>query len=349
MEAAELTSSGRAPVTIEIYPWHEQLWRRITRELARLPHALLLHGEEGIGKRGFALRLARLLLCRSPLAAHEACGECAGCRLFAAGTHPDLLVVAPLEKSSQITVDQVRALAAFLALKPHQAARKIVVLSPAQAMNLNAANSLLKVLEEPPPGSLLLLAAHQPQRLPATIRSRCAQMPLVRPTREEGSAWLAAPPRALRKAEELLALAGGAPLRALALAENGFQDALAALVKDLEGLATGERSAVECAARWKATGSEHAMRWLYGLVGDLVRRASADAGPQNANQAATAPGLGILFNNIKNKELYIFLDAISDSINQLDGPLDEQLLLENLLIRWSRLAHGSATIKTQNR
>lgn len=348
MEVAEVTSSGRAPVTIEIYPWHDHPWRQLTREPTRLPHALLLHGEEGIGKHAFGLRLARLLLCQSPLATAEGCGQCAGCRLFAAGTHPDLLIVEPLEKSSQITVDQVRALAAFLALKPHQAARKIVVLSPAQTMNLNAANSLLKVLEEPPSGSLLLLIATQPQRLPATIRSRCAQLQLARPSAEEGIAWLASSPRALSEAGELLALAGGAPVRALELAASGFRSAPAQLLEDLEGLASGERSAVACATRWKALGSEHALRWLYGVTADLVRLASADLTAKELNNPALLGRLNRVIKNINNKELYLFIDVISDSLNQLGGPLDEQLLLENVLIRWSRLAHGSSTIKTQN-
>jgi DNA polymerase-3 subunit delta' len=347
MQDAEVTSSGRAPVEIESYPWHRGPWERLTRDLARLPHALLLHGESGIGKRAFALRLARLLLCRQPLSPPGACGTCTGCRLFAAGTHPDLLVVEPLEGSEQITIDQVRALGEFLALKPHQAAHKVVVLHPAQAMNLNSANSLLKVLEEPPAGALLLLVTHQPSRLPATIRSRCSQLLLPRPVAAEAVSWLAE--RQVGNPEQLLTLAGGAPLRALALAQRGFGSAEARLIEDLEALASGRMSPLACAARWKAEGAEEILAWLYAVVADLVRARQGVAGVVEQTRGVIPDqGLKICIKSLDISNLYVFLDAVSDARNQLTGPLDRQLLLESLLVRWSHLTQGWTTINSHN-
>jgi DNA polymerase-3 subunit delta' len=337
-EAEETTASGRPPVAIADYPWHREPWERITRDLARLPHALLIHGEEGLGKLTFALRLARLLLCMQPTAAREACGRCRSCQLFAAGTHPDLEIIEPPEDKEQIVIDQIRSLGEFLALKPHQAPHKVVVLHPAQAMNQNAANSLLKLLEEPPAGSVLLLVTAQPIRLPATIRSRCARLLLAPPPTGEAIGWLSAPPRSVAGAASLLALAGGAPLKALSLAQRGFLETRTSLLADLDALGSRKQSPIECATRWKTAGTREALAWLYSFAADIVRLGNGGE-LVNLDQRASIERFG---QTIKNKELYFFLDDVSDTINQLGGPLDELLLLENLLIRWARLVQGSS-------
>src|SRR5436190_21590742 len=91
------------------YPWHEDTWARLTHDLSALPHALLLHGSAGLGKRAFAWRLAHSALCAAPGAQAQACGVCVSCRRFAAGTHPDLFPVSPIDESVIITIDQVRS------------------------------------------------------------------------------------------------------------------------------------------------------------------------------------------------------------------------------------------------
>ena len=176
-------------VTPERYPWHEALWSMLSRQLDQLPHALLLQGRPGLGKHDFAVQLAQALLCERPQAG-AACGQCHGCHLFGAGAHPDLAGVGRLEDARNITVDQIRALGEFMSLRPHTATRKVVIISPADAMNLNASNSLLKLLEEPPPGSMLLLVTSHPARLPATIRSRCTRLLFRLPAPSVGQAWL---------------------------------------------------------------------------------------------------------------------------------------------------------------
>src|SRR5689334_184900 len=139
-EAVEAQVAGAPPDPgyRERYPWHEQTWAQLARAPDQLPHALLLHGAEGLGKRAFAWRLAQYLLCIRPNGA-EACGACASCTRFAAGTHPDLLVIKPLGDAAIISVDQVRELRDFVVLKPHTSRRKLVLIEPAEVMNLNAA------------------------------------------------------------------------------------------------------------------------------------------------------------------------------------------------------------------
>ncbi|MGA9369215.1 MAG: hypothetical protein WBV35_17275, partial [Steroidobacteraceae bacterium] len=136
----------------------------------RLPHALLVHEAPGAGGEWLALWVARMVLCATP--AEAPCGRCASCERAARGQHPDLMMVRPLEESTQIRIEQVRELSSELALTAHQGGYKVAVVSPADSMNRFAANALLKTLEEPPQATLLILVATQPSRLPATILSR---------------------------------------------------------------------------------------------------------------------------------------------------------------------------------
>src|SRR5256885_6700666 len=130
MAVADEQNTAVSAIEPERYPWHDLPWTNLTRDLARLPHALLLHGQSGTGKNSFTLRLDQLLLCRRPTEQGQACGDCQSCRLFRAGNHPDLLRIGPLEDSNNILVDQVRGVVDFLSLKAHMAAHKVVIISP---------------------------------------------------------------------------------------------------------------------------------------------------------------------------------------------------------------------------
>lgn len=153
---------------------HETLHRRFAAALdqRRLHHAWLLYGLKGIGKATEAVAMAALYLCEAP-AEGEACGECHGCCMLRAGSHPDFITVERLEKKRDISVEQVRDILSFLSLSGMESDRRVVLLNDAETMNIQAANALLKGLEEPSPGSLLLIVCHDLMRLPATIRSRC--------------------------------------------------------------------------------------------------------------------------------------------------------------------------------
>lgn len=328
-------------------PWHLDAWTRLTRDLMRLPHALLISGPAGLGKTALALRLAQALLCeRSETAPLDGCGACTGCHLLRAGNHPDLLRIEPADGKAQITVDQVRELGAFMALRPHQAARKIVVMAPAEAMNINAANSLLKVLEEPPAGSLLILVSSAAARLPATVRSRCARVVVDGPSREEGVDWLMKTgAMSASDAGLLLGLAGGSPPLALELAAEGLREARRRLMQDLATLLLGKADPVACASRWKAIGPALALDWLYRLHADLVKLSLGCERPEELSNPDIQGELQALLNHIEFRELQIFTYVISRALRHANSPLDSQLLLEDVLIHWSRLKPGSSTLR----
>ena len=223
----------------EVYPWQIGHWQRIvsSRAAGRLPHAILLCGPAGLGKAHFARRLAEALVCTQPHGDGDACGSCGSCRLSRAGSHPDLHWVAPEEPGKMIKIDAVRELTAKSVLSAQAGGYRVFVLDPAEAMNRSAANALLKTLEEPASRSVLILVSSHPDRLPATIRSRCQALKFMIPSAEQVRGWLGS---RLEDGdlERLLAVSGGAPLRALQAREEGWIEEGQRLIGELHALKT---------------------------------------------------------------------------------------------------------------
>ncbi|QJP10073.1 DNA polymerase III subunit delta' [Pseudomonas multiresinivorans] len=236
----------------DIYPWQQGLWQQLSSR-PRHAHAYLLHGPAGIGKRVLAENLVHFLLCQRP-AAGKACGQCKACQLLAAGTHPDFFLLEPEEPEKPIRVDQVRELVGFVVQTAQLGGRKVVLLEPAEAMNLNAANALLKSLEEPSGDTVLLLISHQPSRLLPTIKSRCVQQACPQPSAEQARAWLegALPAEPVEALDELLVLAGGSPLTALRLQGQGVREQRAQVVEGVKKLLKQQVAPGQLAESWNA-------------------------------------------------------------------------------------------------
>lgn len=347
-------------------PWHDapyaDLWQRVE---SNLPHALLLTGETGIGKRRFADAFAAALLCQSPQGGF-ACGNCKSCLLVKAGTHPDLLLVTPealregatesegdgessskkKKPSAEIRVDDVRAVIAFAAQTAQFSGRRVVVIDPAHTMNVNAANALLKTLEEPGAGLTLLLVTDAPASLPATIRSRCQRVRLPGPAHGEAQAWLASLVGDAAKAGELLAAAGN-PTRALLLVDDDDwvtqRKTLAGLLVDaLTGAASPVRFA-EAAAKARKVADEGAaasepllLDWLPSFLTDAVLLAEG-AAPERLRNADIAPLLRRLVEARTTQPLFLLVDDIARMRQQMQAAsgLNRQLLWEEVLLRWS--------------
>lgn len=231
-------------------PWQSGEWTRLVRQLGagQLPHALLLTGSRYTGKAEFALALARLLLCAQPEGG-VGCGTCHACELSRGGSHGDFLWLAPEPPSRAIKIDQVRDVLQFTARTAGFGLRKVVVFNPADALNLNAFNALLKCLEEPAANTHLLLVCHRPHALPATIRSRCQRCDLPTPGLKEAREWLRE--IAGDEAERSLLLADNKPLLAAALSVNGELDGVAARRLALRGLLEGRLDPVTAEAAWE--------------------------------------------------------------------------------------------------
>lgn len=187
-----------APLVSQPRPWQAAITDGLVRDYqaAKLHHSLLLQGPQFIGKQHFAHNFAGLLLCeRAKFAKPGAeklpyCGVCQSCTLYEAGTHPDFLVLGVPEGKKYIPVDVIRSAQGKLQQKALMGSNKVCLIYPAEALNENSANALLKLLEEPPPQTYFLLVAHSPQAILATIKSRCLPVKFGVPTQTEIQAWL---------------------------------------------------------------------------------------------------------------------------------------------------------------
>lgn len=234
-------TAPQAPTAVTTpLPWHGKAWLRFSEQLQqqRLPHAILLAGARHTGLERLALALARLLLCESPSGGLN-CGQCHACDLSASGTHGDFLWLAPEGGSRVIKIDQVREAVSFAYQTASFGEHSVIVLDPADRMNAAAANALLKSLEEPSPGTHLILTCTQLHALPATIRSRCQLVKLPTPSREESLSWLDAISGDRAAGERLLEAADGLPLLAEAMFREPDGEAGYAVHLAFQGLLAG--------------------------------------------------------------------------------------------------------------
>lgn len=253
-------------------PWQTELWARLQRqrEAGQLPHALLLAGPAGVGKRRFATALGAALLCQSPEQG-IACGHCRTCSLLTAGTHPDWTWLTPEEKGKAIKIDWVRDLVLSMAQTAQQGGRKLAVLEPAEAMNRNAANALLKTLEEPSGSTVLILISDSPARLLPTIRSRCQRLDFPVPPTQASRSWLEPIAGSAARLDMALDEAGQRPLLARQLLEADGLERRQALATALAELMAGTLSPLVLAEKWQEVDWDDLLDWLKARVGAALR------------------------------------------------------------------------------
>jgi len=335
-----------------LYPWQYTHWQALTDQLERLPHALLITGEAGIGKLAFARHLAQSLLCEAGDIPARPCGLCDACRWYLAGNHPDFRELAPAgdeegdeedskakkKASVHITIDQVRELNDFVNLSAHRGGRRVTLVQPAEALNAAAANALLKTLEEPPAGAVFVLVSHQWRRLLPTIRSRCRRLPLPLPDGETALAWLAQ--SGLAQAQEHLAEAGGAPLAALDRADASLLAARRAFVDQLaEPRRLDPLTLAEQLDRQKielARVSDWLARWVY----DLARLGLAQSIRYHPNDMVR---LASLAEGIEPVRLMRYHDAILAAKKLAFHPLNARLVFEQLLFGYQQAVRQVAS------
>lgn len=329
-----------------IHPWNQARFTQLMADRGRMPHALLLHGPAGVGKLDMAEEMARGLLCESPVQG-RACGACDACNWFEQGNHPDFRRLEPLENDSPgedeekaakptkrggrlITVEAVRDVTDFLSLSAHRGGWRVALVQPAELMNTAAANALLKTLEEPPPGVLLILVSHQMGRLLPTVVSRCRKVHVGLPARGQSLDWLRQ--MGVAGEEELLAEAGGAPLAALSFADperSALRDSF------LDQLASYQRMDVCAVAQSFHAGHADAWGWLLRWVLDALSQRLAGAPRYFIARAEQTARVG---RAADLSALLALQRELLEAGRWLRHPLQTQLLLESWLIRYVQTA-----------
>ena len=308
-----------------VYPWQKTQWQTMQQLIqdARLPHAVLLHGNGGMGKIRFAEVLAETTLCEQRATA-TACGFCKQCQLLESGFHPDLLTVETVGKGEQITVDQVRDVISLAEKTAQQGGWKVVIFNRAERMNTSAANALLKLLEEPPENSLLILVCNEFSRIMATIKSRCRQVKFATPLVGEVIPWLTEVVSSEQKARELLEYAEGRPLLALKLQEEGLLKERKILENGWRALAQEEISPLDCAEACSRVVPQLALDWLYFFV---TRHIRAEQKPENS------------------RHLFRYLDIVVEARRQAGSSTNPnlQLLWEELMMDWQAVCRAGSS------
>ena len=340
--------------------WHETDWQRLWRAGASVPPALLMAGPAGIGKHAFAQATAARLLCESPTA-KGACGACPSCHWLAGNNHPDFRYLRPESEveaegeasvgekkkaSRQIRIEQIRELEDFVFVGSHRGGARVIVLEPAEAMNAAAQNALLKILEEPSVSVYFILVTSRINSLLPTILSRCRLMKLPKPGLAEASDWLSQTKD--KAALELLALMGGAPLRALAESQSGRAAAFGAVVA---ALAEPGEDPLSLAARWErqlqlkddaGLSMESLIDIVQKWVLELVQRKLAGRGRYFTDRSrvveqlagrATAVGLIRCYNDL------VKMRALASH------PLNPKLYLEELAERYLHAIAGGKAVR----
>lgn len=328
-------------MTQAIFPWQQTAWQSLWQWKSNngMPHALLFTGAQGVGKKHLAAELAYSLICTAPTHSGQTCGECSDCLLVKAGFHPDILFVEPEEPGQAIKIDQVRHVVHFVNETALRGGYRVIIINPATAMNIYAANALLKTLEEPTENVLIILICEQSSRLLPTITSRCWRINLPKPKEDVAIKWLT---NAIEYKEDnlplILKLAHGAPLRAKQIITDNLFLLRQDLYQGLIQLSRRENDPLLFAAQWQKNSIEVVLSLFLMLLKDMLYLKCDESG-QNVVNHDYQEHLQKLNQKMSRARLMDYIDYVQQLYGKVTSLLNfnRQLLLEELSIRWVKL------------
>jgi len=310
----------------------------------RLPHALIIGGVPGLGKLAFAKRLAAALLCQQQTSGN-ACGECKSCQLLAANSHPDFKIMQPEEAGKAILVDQVRGIQHAMATTAQQGGARVIIINGAADLNLNAANALLKQLEEPGANSYFLLLHQWPKSVLPTVRSRCQLLDIAIPSSEDALQWLQQQLIGIDVSNDaaikLLQLANGGPLKALELHAAKAHQLRHQMLVDLTAILRGKESPVTVAHSWHKQPLDQMFSWWIEWLNDLIKL-KMTASTLHLNNPDIVKLLQAVASRSNVMAIYSLLEKLTQQLSYINQRrnLNAQLVCEELLHQWYLLVRS---------
>lgn len=329
------------------YPWLRPAFEKLIAryQVGKGHHALLLHALPGMGDDALIYALTRWLMCSRP-EGNKSCGRCHSCQLMQAGTHPDYTVLMPEKGKSTLGIDAVREVSEKLYAHARMGGAKVVWLPDAGQLTEAAANALLKTLEEPAANSWFFLGCREPQRLPATLRSRCFYWYLAPPDETFAIAWLA---REIQASDEArcaaLRLSAGAPAAALALLSSDRWSARQALCEKI-ALAIPTQDWLALVGILNHDGIEARLHWLATVILDAMKCSQGvQAGLCNVDELMLVAQLTqtLPFNVLQT--MMTTLLRCRERLITVNG-LNRELLLTELLLSWEHYAQPGTRLPT---
>lgn len=332
-----------------IHPWNQELWQSLTLEPDRANHALLFNGDAGLGKKDLAFSLAHFVLTDNHSQSEK---------LFNAGSHPDLHVVLPeyqikddllgrfanryIEHHSgkpkkTINIEQIRRLSAAMATHPHISSHRVILIFNAETMNRNAANALLKSLEEPPENTLFIIVSDELSKLAKTIRSRCSLVNFRQPDYSSAKAWLEFDGSLPQdQIDTYLSMSNNQPLEAIRLFKTEYLVSLKAVFTDVNNLWMNRGEITAVAKTWQTIGGLQVLDILQKLTTDLLRAMLA-SDPQNVFFPVQKKWIKSSSEKISKTALLDLVSELNYSKQMLATSVDELLVLETVAKKVSKL------------
>ncbi|WP_445115870.1 DNA polymerase III subunit delta' C-terminal domain-containing protein [Acinetobacter sp. WZC-1] len=320
-------------VDSKVYPWQEHSWETLTGRFPQLSHGLLFYGKKGCGKHAFARHFVAWVLCLNKQA-NGACGECSSCQWLKSDTHPNYVHISTDEdnkkQNARIKIEKIRDLLPFV--QQTVDGWRVIVIEPAEALNIASANALLKTLEEPGERVVIILLADHYLKLPATVRSRLQHVALDRISAEQSQAYLQQhlPESAASQLSLLMNLSGHMPLQAVQLAHSDWLQRRHEFVQDWEKLVLQKNMPLHYATRWnKELSFIDFMQMLDYLLSDL---ACIKLNQQIKNNDMQ-PGLERLSAQYQLEQLFTLYEDLQRFRQLADQNVQSNLIMDQLFIK----------------
>ncbi|MBI2354925.1 MAG: DNA polymerase III subunit delta' [Deltaproteobacteria bacterium] len=317
---------------------HERIVEVLRRSIrsGKTAHSYIFEGVPGCGRRKTALALIQAIFC--PAASDDACGVCPACRKVAGGNHADIHWVSPLPDKRDISIDQLREMQRELALRPYEAPRKACIIEPAERMSVNAANSLLKTLEEPPGNAIIILLTENAAMLLPTIRSRCQPVRFAPLSPEHVRLLLERGGMEGASAALLAQMADGSMQRALVLDDETLAMRRELVLKHLGGLDAGRVATVFDASEELAGNRDEALETLDMLLSfarDMIHLA---AGSSDIVNTAVRPALESFAAGLKLDRIMQIAGDIMETRAAVQRNANVKLALDQLFMKMATAA-----------